>query len=152
MRGREALFFQGLARYQQGDFASAIRSWRTLASHVPMAEVFNNLGAAELRAGEASALHSLEKAVETDPSDPDFHFNLGYAYWRAGLFEKAAMSLRKSLERRPEDELATLLLGRCLQRVGPRPGDLRTEAVERLKTEYNDAAFLALKAILKAEP
>lgn len=151
MRGREALFFQGLARYQQGSFSNAILSWRALASHVPMAEVFNNLGAAELRAGEPSALTSLEKAVETDPSDPDFHFNLGYAYWRSGQFEKGAASLRKSLERRPEDELATLLLGRCLQRVGPRPGDLRTEAVERLKTEYNDAAFLALKAILKEE-
>ncbi len=152
MRGREALFFQGLARYRQGDFANAIRNWRALAAEVPMAEVFNNLGAAELRAGEPSAVQSLEKAVETDPSDPDFHFNLGYAYWRAGQFEKGAASLRMSLERRPEDELATLLLGRCLQRVGPRPGDLRTEAVERLKTEYNDAAFLALRAILKQEP
>lgn len=151
MRAREALFFHGLARYQQGDFHSAIRSWRALASQVPMAEVFNNLGAAELRAGEATAVTSLEKAVETDPSDPDFHFNLGYAYWRAGQFDRSAESLRRSLERRPDDELATLLLGRCLQRVGPRPGDLRTEAVERLKTEYNDAAFLALKAILKEE-
>lgn len=151
IRGREALFFLGLARYQQGDFVSATRSWSALAAQVPMAEVYNNLGAAELRAGSQSALSSLEKAVETDPSDPDFHFNLGYAYWRAAQFEKGAASFRRALERRPDDELATLLLGRCLQKTGPRPGDLRTEAVERLKTTYNDAAFLALKAMLKEE-
>lgn len=152
LRGREALFYLGLARHYQGDFPAAVRGFQTLASHVPMAEVFNNLGAAQLRAGVPGAVESFEKAVETDPSDPDYQFNLGYALWRQGLFEKAAQRFRNSLERRTEDELATLLLGRCLQKAGPRPGDLRTEAAERLKTSYNDAAFLALKSILKEKP
>jgi tetratricopeptide (TPR) repeat protein len=148
-RGRAALFYLGLARYNQGDFAAAARGWLALSEQVPMGEVFNNLGAAMSRAGEAGAVNAFEKAVETDPSDPEYHFNLGYALWRTGQFEKAAASLRLSLERRTEDDLATLILGRCLQRVGPRPGDLRTEAAERLKTTYNESAFLALKAMLR---
>ncbi len=90
-----------------------------------------------------------EKAVEADPADADYRFNLGYAQWRAGAFEQAAASLRASLERRSDDEKATLLLGRSLQKVGPRPGDLRFEAAERLKSEYHEGAFLALKAMLK---
>jgi tetratricopeptide (TPR) repeat protein len=152
LRGREALFFLGLARYHQGDFPGAVQSWQSLANKVPMAEVFNNLGAAQLRAGAPGAAETFEKAVETDPSDPDYQFNLGYAYWREGQFDKAAARFRLSLERHTEDELATLLLGRSLQKAGPRPGDLRTEAAERLKTTYSDAAFLALKSMLREKP
>lgn len=103
------------------------------------------------RAGEEGAVSAFEKAVETDPSDPEYYFNLGYALWRAGRFDEAAVNLRQSLERRTEDDLATLILGRCLQKVGPRPGDLRTEAAERLKTSYNEAAFLALKTMLRGK-
>lgn len=149
VRGREALFHLGLARFHQGEFSAAALAWRSLGEQVPMAEVLNNLGAALLRSGDPEAVSVLEKTVETDPSDPVYHFNLGYALWRSGQFERAAGSFRLSLERRPDDELSTLLLGRCLQRAGPRPGDLRFEAAERLKTEYNESAYLALKAILK---
>ncbi len=150
-RGRAALFHMGLARYYQGDFVASVKALRTLSEQVPMGEVFNNLGAAMSRAGEEGAVSAFEKAVETDPSDPEYYFNLGYALWRAGRFDEAAVNLRQSLERRTEDDLATLILGRCLQKVGPRPGDLRTEAAERLKTSYNEAAFLALKTMLRGK-
>jgi tetratricopeptide (TPR) repeat protein len=150
-RGRSALFYLGLARYHQGNFADAAKHWRALSELVPIGEVFNNLGAALSRAGEPGAANAFEKAAETDPSDPDYHFNLGYVQWRAGDFERAAASLRLSLERRTEDDLATIILGRCLQKIGPRPGDLRTEAVERLKTTYNESAFLALKMMLRGK-
>jgi tetratricopeptide (TPR) repeat protein len=149
VRGREALFHLGLARFHQGEFSAAARAWRSLAEQVPMAEVLNNLGAALLRSGDLEAVTVLEKTVETDPSDPVYHFNLGYALWRSGQFDRAAGSFRLALERRPDDEFSTLLLGRCLQKTGPRPGDLRFEAAERLKTEYNESAYLALKAMLK---
>lgn len=149
VRGREALFQLGLARFHQGEFNPAATAWRSLLEQVPTAEVYCNLGAALSRAGEAEALAMFEKAVEADPADADYRFNLGYAQWRAGAFEQAAASLRASLERRSDDEKATLLLGRSLQKVGPRPGDLRFEAAERLKSEYHEGAFLALKAMLK---
>lgn len=150
---REALFLQGLSRYHTGDFKGAVEVLRSLAGMVPLAEVLNNLGAAQLRAADPGAAESFLKAIELDPADPVYHFNAGYALWRKGDYEPAAASFRSALQRKPDDDTATLLLGRCLKQQAPRPGDLKTEAQERLKTEYNESAWLALKSMLtpKAE-
>lgn len=145
---REALFFLGLSRYQIGDFKGAVDVLRQLAGMVPLAEVLNNLGAAQLRIADTGAAESFLKAVELDPADPIYHYNAGYALWRKGDYEPAAESFRSSLQRKPNDDTATLMLGRCLKKQGPRPGDLKTEALERLKTEYNESAWLALKSML----
>jgi tetratricopeptide (TPR) repeat protein len=145
---REALFFLGLSRYHTGSFQGAAEVLRKLAGTVPLAEVLNNLGAAQLRTADPGAAESFLKAVEMDPADPVYHFNAGYALWRKGAYEQAADSFRSALQRKPEDGTATLMLGRCLKQQGPRPGDLRTEALERLKTEYNETAWLALKSML----
>lgn len=145
---REALFFLGLSRYHTGNFQGAAEVLRKLAETVPLAEVLNNLGAAQLRTADPGAVDSFLKAVEVDPADPIYHFNAGYALWRKGAYEQAAESFRSALQRKPEDDTATLMLGRCLKQQGPRPGDLRTEALERLKTEYNESAWLALKSML----
>jgi tetratricopeptide (TPR) repeat protein len=145
---REALFFLGLSRYYAGDFKSAVEVLRKLAGMVPLGEVLNNLGAAQLRLSENAAAESFLKAVEVDPADPVYHFNAGYALWRKGDFAQAAESFRSALQRKPEDDVATLLLGRCLKQQGPRPGDLKTESLERIKNEYNESAWLALKSML----
>ncbi|WP_321473755.1 tetratricopeptide repeat protein [uncultured Paludibaculum sp.] len=145
---REALFFLGLSRYNTGDFKGAADVFRNLSGMVPLPEVWNNLGATLLRINDSTAEAAFQKAVEIDPADPDYHFNEGYALWKKNSFDAAANAFRASLERKPEDDTATLLLGRSLKQMGPRPGDLRTEAQERLKTEYNESAWLALKAML----
>jgi tetratricopeptide (TPR) repeat protein len=145
---REALFYLGLSRYQTGDFPGAADVLRKVAGEVPLPEVWNNLGAALLRTGDATAISCFQKAIEIDPGDPDYYFNLGYALWRKADYTGAAENLRATLARKPDDEAATVLLGRTLKESGPRPGDVRTEAMERLKTEYNDSAWIALKAML----
>jgi tetratricopeptide (TPR) repeat protein len=145
---REALFFLGLSRYYTGEYRAAVDALRKVADIVPLPEVLNNLGAVQLRAGDEGALGAIQKAVETDPADPVYHFNAGYAQWRRGEFDRAADCFRATLERKPDDDTATLLLGYCLKKQGPRPGDARTEALERVKTEYNESAWLALKAML----
>lgn len=145
---REALFFLGLSRYYTGDSKAALEVLNRLAGMVPLAEVLNNLGAAQLRSGAPGAADSFLKAIETDPADPVYHFNAGYALWRQGDFGPAAENFRAALERKPDDDTAVLLLGRCLKQQGPRPGDLKTEALERIKTEYNESAWLALKSML----
>ena len=145
---RESLFFLGLSRYHTGDFKGAVDVLAKLAGMVPLAEVLNNLGAAQLRTADSGAAQAFLKAVETDPADPVYHFNAGYALWRKGDYGLAAESFRSALQRKPEDDTATLMLGRCLKQQGPRPGDLRTEALERAKTEYNESAWLALKSML----
>jgi Flp pilus assembly protein TadD len=116
---------------------------------VPLNEVLNNLGAAlDRRNDSASAVANFQKAVEGDSGDPDFQFNLGYAQWRAGQFDAAVESLRAAVARKPDDAEATALLGRALKRDGLRPGDARSEGRERLKTNYDEAAYRQLQAEL----
>ena len=148
-RYRESQFFLGLSQYFTGHFAEARDAFARVAGEVPLAEVWNNLGATQLRLNEGDALKSLTKAMEMDPSDPAYHFNTGYAYWKQGDYDAAAAQFRATLDRSPDDQTATLLLGRCLKKVGPRPGDLRTEGQERVKTNYDESAWRQLKAVLK---
>jgi len=146
----EAQFFLGLCLYHGGDFAGAGRSFQLVAASVPLNEVFNNLGAAQNRNNNpGGAIANFQKALDGDSADPDYHFNLGYALWKAGKFPEAVASLRAVLERSPGDTEATSLLGRALKKDGPRPGDPKTEARERLKTNYEEDAYRQLQAELK---
>jgi len=148
----EAQFFLGLCWYSSGDFAGAQHAFQSVAASVPLNEVYNNLGAAQNRLNDAAgALASFQKALDGDNSDPDYHFNVGYAYWKAGKFTEAVSSLRSVVERNPNDTEATALLGRALKKDGPRPGDPRSEGRERLKTNYDEAAYRQLQAELQAK-
>jgi len=149
----EAQYFLGLCWYYGGDFAGAEHAFQLVAAAVPLNEVFNNLGAAQNRRNNSEgAIANFQKALEGDSSDPDYHFNLGYAYWKAGRFADAVTSLRLTVERNPSDTEATSLLGRALKRDGARPGDPRSEARERLKTNYDEAAYRQLQAELQGKP
>lgn len=145
----EAQFFLGLCRYNMANFSGAEECFRTVAASVPLNEVFDDLGAAQSRLNQPdAALASFRKALEGDTGDPDYHFNVGYCLWRQKQFEDAAESFRAVLDRNPSDAEATALLGRALKREGPRPGDPKSEARERLKTNYEEAAFRQLQAEL----
>jgi tetratricopeptide (TPR) repeat protein len=145
----EAQFFLGLCRYQAGDFPAAEQAFQRVAGKMPLNEVFNNLGAAQDRQSHSpDAIASYRKALEGDNGDPDYHFNLGYALWRAGQFTEAATSLRAALARNPGDTEATTLLGRALKQDGPRPGDPKTEARQRTKSNYDETAYRQLQAEL----
>jgi TolB-like protein len=135
--------------YQAGDFAAARTAFDSVARVVPLSEVYNNLGAAQSRANLPDALASFRKAQEGDPSDPAYHFNVAYALWKSGDFGAAADSLREVLDRDPNDAQAALLLARAEKRNGPRPGDSRTEGLERVKTNYEESAYRQLKALLE---
>jgi tetratricopeptide (TPR) repeat protein len=145
----EAQFFLGLCRYQSGDFAAAEQALQKVAPVMPLNEVYNNLGAAQDRRNNpAAAMASFQKALEGDSSDPDFHFNLGYAQWRSGRYDEAAESFRAVLARNANDSEATTLLGRATKHDPPRPGDPKTEARDRIKTNYDEAAYRQLQAEL----
>jgi tetratricopeptide (TPR) repeat protein len=145
---RDASFLLGLALYQSGDFTGAQKAFQSVADVVPLSEVWNDLGAAESRRGLPQALDSFRKALEDDPGDPVYHFNVGYALWKKGDFAAAAERFRAVLDRQPDDQFATLLLGMSLKRQGPRAGDARLETLERLKTNYEERAYWELKAVL----
>ena|SRR5271157_1148879 len=147
----QARFFLGLCRYYGGDAAAAAQAFGLVAGAVPLNEVYNNLGAAQVRRNDlTAAIEAFRKAVDGDNADPDYHFNLGYALWRSKDFDGAAESLRAAVERDPDDSEAAALLGRALNQDGPRPGDPRSEGRQRLKTKFEEFAWRQLQAELEA--
>ncbi len=146
----EAQFFLGLSRFYNGDYAGAAACFTVVSEHIPLNEVFNNLGAAQARLNQtAAAAASFAKAIEGDSADPDYRFNLGFTLWRAGRYAEAIESLRAATERNPNDQEATALLGRALKRDGPHTGDPRSQNRERVKTTYEEEAYRELQAELK---
>jgi tetratricopeptide (TPR) repeat protein len=151
---REASFLLGLARYQAGDYAGAQKAFEAIVETVPLAEVYNDLGAAQSRRNLPVAIDNFKKALEGDPNDPLYHFNLGYALLKKGDFAAAADRFRAVLDRQPEDQTATILLGRSLKKQTIRSGegataDARLQGLERLKTNYEERAYWQLKAALE---
>ncbi|HYL34548.1 MAG TPA: tetratricopeptide repeat protein [Bryobacteraceae bacterium] len=147
----EANFFLGLCRYYSGDFAGAQTAFQSVASVVPLNEAYNNLGAAQSRVNQADALENFRRALEGDPNDPAYQFNVGYALWKHGDFQAAAENFRTVLAHDPDDEQAALLLARSQKQSGPRAGDPRTEGLERLKSNYEESAYWQLKALLQPD-
>ncbi len=145
----EAQFYLGLSKYNLGDFADAEQRFSTVAASVPLNEVWNNLGAAQSRLGKPEAAESFRKALEGDDADPDYHFNVGYTAWRAGQFDSAVESFRAAVERAPEDPEITTYLGRALKQDAARPPEDKTGGRERLKTNYEERAYRALKMELE---
>lgn len=145
---RDANFLLGLALFQFGDFSGAQKAFQAVADVVPLSEVYNDLGAAQSRRNLPQAIDSFRKALEGDPNDPVYHFNLGYALWKKGDFGAAANRFRAVLDRQPDDEMATLMLGMCLKKQNSRTPDPRIETLERLKFNYAERAYLQLKALV----
>lgn len=145
---REANFFLGLCRYALGDFAAAQSSFELVARDVPINEVLNNLGAAQSRRNLPAALDSFQKAMDGDPADPDYQFNVGLALFKQGKLDAAADRFRAVLERIPEDPVSIRMLGRCLRGGAPRQQE-RVEPLERLKTNYSESAYWQLKNLLE---
>jgi tetratricopeptide (TPR) repeat protein len=145
----EAQFFFALSKYSSGDLTAAEQSFQTVAAAVPLNEAFNNLGVVQsLRGDYSGAAAHFRKALEGDDADPDYHFNLGSALWRAGQFNPAVESFRAVVARKADDAEATEMLGRALKQQGPRPGETRQEGKPRIKTNYEEQAYRQLQAEL----
>lgn len=134
----EARFLLALCRHQLSEFEAARQLLEQIAPQLPAPELWNNLGAAQARLNQPQAIDSFRKALETDTSDSDYHFNVGYTLWKRGEFETAANHFRAVLDRARDDQDAIQLLGRCLKKSGPRAGDWRSEGLERLKESYEE--------------
>jgi tetratricopeptide (TPR) repeat protein len=144
----EATFLLGLCRYHMAEYDKAQAAFARVLQAFPLNEVWNNLGAAQSRRNLPEALESFENALEGDPNDPDYNFNVGYALWRAGEFDEAAESFRAALDRNSDDSVAKTLLARCLKKSGPRQTETRVEALERIKDNFNGSAYRQLQAVI----
>lgn len=145
---RKAEFLMGICRFHTGDFAGAQASFEKVARDVPLSEVLNNIGVAQARRNLPEAIEMLRKALEDDPADADYQFNVGIALWRRGQFEQAAPHFEAAGARNPDDAIARQMLARCQKKSGPRPQDL-FDIRERIKTYYEETAWLQLKSMLQ---
>ena len=137
----EANFFLGLAAYHSGNLERAEDAFRFVATRLPLTEVFNNIGVVEARRGKSSSVDYLQKAVEADPADEDYHFNLGISLARSGNTAAAIRQLREALNLRPSDDQAQTYLGTVAKNSSP----LAVPApVERIKENYDEASFRQL--------
>ena len=106
------------------------------------AAVLNNLGVLVLRRGGASPTGSpayyLTKATDADP-DPDYMFNLGYAYASDRNYQGALFWLREALRRDPADVDAHYLLAVVLQATGNAVESSRERDLSRqLSSRYEE--------------
>jgi predicted Zn-dependent protease len=88
----------------------------------PAGSLYNNLGVIQLRRGATPetglATYFLTQAVDADPGDSDFLFNLGYAYVLEKNPKGAIYWLREALRRNPADAEAHFVLAAALQAAG----------------------------------
>lgn len=141
----EARFLLGLTRFERGNYEGAREVFQALLESLNTAEIYNNLGAAQHRLNLPDAIESFRKAIEIDPAEPTYRFNLAYALWKLGRYEEAADGFRAVLDRIPGDQDSLFLLGRCLKQSGPRLGEWRTENRERLRHSYDESAYRQYK-------
>jgi tetratricopeptide (TPR) repeat protein len=136
---REANFYLGLSDCARGNYESAERAFEFVAYRLPLAEVYNNLGVVASRLGQKKSAAYFEKAIQNDPSEADYHFNLAVALAQAGDNSRASRELHVALERHPNDtEAATLLDTLSPSAHGNAPPKLPPE---RLKRNYPESAF-----------
>jgi tetratricopeptide (TPR) repeat protein len=142
---REANFYLGLAAYAHGDLAKSESAFQFVATRLPLAEVYNNLGVVASRRGQKKAAEYFQRAIENDSSDPDYHFNMGVTLSQAGDRAGAARELRTTLDHRPNDADAKMMLDSLTPSAGSGaviPSSSTSKApAERIKRNYEEDAF-----------
>jgi tetratricopeptide (TPR) repeat protein len=140
---REANFYLGLTAYAHGDFAKSESAFEFVAARLPLAEIYNNLGVVAARRGQKKAADYLARAIQDDPSDADYHFNMGVVLSQTGDRTGAARELRTALDRHPNDTEAKMLLDSLTPTAGgivTASSTLKTPP-ERIKSNYEEDAF-----------
>ena len=143
----EARFKMGLAAYGAADYADAANYFREISKLYPLNEVFNNLGVSEGQMNQPSAADDFRRAIEGDPNDPAYLFNLANNALKNNNFAEAEKRFQQVLQHEPDDGEARNLLGRA-QRHEFAPANGKPPAPDRLKTSFDPTAFRQLKAMV----
>jgi Tfp pilus assembly protein PilF/TolB-like protein len=143
---REAQFYLGMSAYYTGDYARSQAAFEFVAARLPLTEVYNNLGVVAGRRGLKTAADYFQRAARTDPSDPDYRFNLAVALYKAGDAAGAAKQLREMLALKSDAEARAF---QELMSAGPpamnKAGELAVKVpLERIKPNYDETSFRQL--------
>jgi tetratricopeptide (TPR) repeat protein/TolB-like protein len=129
----EALFSTGVCRLQMNQPDRAEEAFTSLQSTLgadskgdrpgvsggDMPEILNNLAIAREHQGKTSAAESdLRRAMDLDPDEDDYPFNLGLLALRADNSTAAAEYFREASDRRPENPEDRALLIQSLGKAG----------------------------------
>ncbi|HUR34256.1 MAG TPA: tetratricopeptide repeat protein [Vicinamibacterales bacterium] len=140
---RRARFRLALSQLHLKRYDDAFSTFKSLADARPTPALLNNLGVVQLRRGgtptTGSASYYFTKAADADSTEPDYFFNLGYAYWLDHDTQAAIYWLREGLRRDATDGDAHYVLGAALAGAGNASESAREkELARRLSSTYAD--------------
>jgi tetratricopeptide (TPR) repeat protein len=120
-------------------------TFKALADQQATPTVLNNLGVVQLRRSATPQTglptYFFKKAAESDPDDPDYFFNLGYAYWESRDVQAAIYWLREAVRHNPADGDAHFVLSAALSGSGNAVEALRErDLARRLSSIYGEWA------------
>jgi len=141
----EAMFTTGVCRLQMNQPDKAEETFLALQNNLKndlvagaeLPEVLNNLALARARRGNTTAAASgLMRALDLDPDEDDYPFNLGMLYLRGNDATTAAKYFREASDREPENPEDRALLVYALEKGGNKKeaADERNSATETLGT------------------
>lgn len=138
---RRAQFLAALSELSLSRHEQAFATFKALADARPSAALLNNLGIIQLRRAGSTQLgqptYYFSKAAEADPTEPDYFFNLGYAYWFDHDTPAAIYWLREAVRRDPADGDAHFVLGVALSAAdSPAEAAREKELARRLSSTY----------------
>lgn len=117
-----ARFGMALSLIQLNRLEDAFATLRTLSDRTPSATLMNNMGVIQLRRPATPqtgrATYYFNQALKLDQDEPDYYFNLGYAYWAEKDPQSAIFWLRETVRRDPADGEAHAVLAAALQTTG----------------------------------
>ncbi|MCU1298150.1 MAG: Tetratricopeptide repeat protein [Acidobacteriaceae bacterium] len=142
IHAQEANFYLGLAAYFKADYGRAESAFTFMASKLPFGEIYNNLGVVASRRGQKEAVQYFQRAVNADPNDADYHFNLAVALYHFGDLAGSSHEVRQALAEHPTDGEASSLLQLTTAETGT-TGAVRLP-LERIRTNYNESTFREL--------
>ena len=139
----EAIFTAGVCRLMlnqpdkaEETFAALENNLRNdLVAGAELPEVLNNLALARARRGNTTAAASgLLRALDLDPDEDDYPFNLGMLYLRGNDATTAAKYFREASDREPENPEDRAMLVYALEKTGNRTeaAQERNSAIETL--------------------
>ena len=140
-----AQFEAAVAEMGLGQVDQASARLTSLSETTGAPEAYNNLGVIALRQPEPAEpgrpVYFFNKAVDADPAQADYAFNLGYAHWRSGDYKAAVHWLREAVRRSPGDADAHFVLGAALQASGAATEAGRErELARKLSASYEEQA------------
>jgi tetratricopeptide (TPR) repeat protein len=142
-RATEAIFTSGVCRLLMNQADKAEEVFQSLQASLKndlvagaeLPEILNNLAVAQARRGNtAAAASSLMRALDFDPDEDDFPFNLGLLYLRGNDATTAAKYFREASDREPENPEDRSFLIYALEKTGNKTeaSDERKAAAETL--------------------